>query len=523
MITLNQIREFIIKQDKDLEDLLIKYIMQNNSNIFNNLEDLKKIEKSSIEELINKGKIDESKIKIEEYKSKYSVDVTICSMEGIIYLQKGELNKALSLFNLGLEIEPNNVDVLYNIAYTYTLLNDIENSIYYYNKCLELTNDNSLTEEIKAILQNLNNQIKVEKYTLIYIGIEEDDVIYSCIDYENYNLVKVILNENNKANTNNKSDIYTVYKAKEENLIETIEFIIGKYENCIIISNNINNINNLNKISDLKARCKIIYYTNNNLYTDKSDYLNNSRFIYLEKELCNICDIIITNDISVYIFKKILEERDNVYLFKNNRSNNLNINYILYKHKFISNEEVLKDIESYLETIKDEYTKSLYKIALNLTNIDECINYAQTIYDIYNNEETYKVYLGLLAKSDKYDTIYDLVMNSEFCDDIYKLEIKYLKSNGYYDLINFIVNLYIRLYKNIDNNFTQYKFAHYAFDINVFDKAYSNYMEIFESNDELKDSPLVIRNTSYLMYTNNNRNYEKLYYKYQRLLEDLYQ
>ncbi len=37
MITLNKIREFIINQDKELEALLFEYIMQNNSNIYDNL------------------------------------------------------------------------------------------------------------------------------------------------------------------------------------------------------------------------------------------------------------------------------------------------------------------------------------------------------------------------------------------------------------------------------------------------------------------------------------------------------
>ena len=162
MITLNKIREFIINQDKELEALLFEYIMQNNSNIYDNLEYSKKRAKSKIEKLINEGNIDEAKMNIEEYKNKFDVDVTIYSMEGIIYLQKGDFNKALSLFKLGLEIDSNNVDILYNIAYTYTLLNDIQNSIAYYNKCLELTNDSSLIEEIKSILQNLNNKKKLK-------------------------------------------------------------------------------------------------------------------------------------------------------------------------------------------------------------------------------------------------------------------------------------------------------------------------------------------------------------------------
>ena len=518
MITLNQIREFIIKQDKDLEALLLEYIMQNNGN----LEYLKKRTKSKIENLINEGNIEEAKINIEQYKNKFDIDATICSMEGIIYLQKGDFNKALSLFKLGLEIEPSNIDTLYNIAHTYTLLNDIENSINYYNKCLELTDDKNLIEEIKITLQNLNNQKKSEKQTLIYIDIEDNDIIHNYIDYKDYNLIKVSLNDESEPRIDYDLDKNKIYTTNKTNLAKVIEFIIKKYENCMII---VNDIYFTTDIRHLKDRCKIIYYTNNNLYTDKSDYLNNNIEMYMENEICNICDFILTNDISVYTFKKILEERHNVYLFNNSRSNTLDINYILEQYNSISDKEIINDIEKYSEIIKDEYIKSIYKIVINYSNIDECIKYIKNIYEVYNTEEIYKIYLGLLTRSNNYDTLYDLVMNSEFCDDIYKLEIKYLKSNYYDSLINFIANLSIRLYKNIDNDFNdfkKYKIANYDFELNIFKQAYDNYIDIVESNDKLKESPLVIRNTSYLMYANNNSDYEKFYNKYRELLEDLY-
>ncbi len=522
MITLNKIREFIINQDKELEALLFEYIMQNNSNIYDNLEYSKKRAKSKIEKLINEGNIDEAKTNIEEYKNKFDVDVTIYSMEGIIYLQKGDFNKALSLFKLGLEIDSNNVDILYNIAYTYTLLNDIQNSIAYYNKCLELTNDSSLIEEIKSILQNLNNKKKVEKQTLIYIGIENDDIIHNCINNNNYDLIKILLNEESETSIDydcNRNKIYTTNKNDFE---KVLEFIIRKHENCIIITNNINFTNN---IKNLKDRCKIIYYTNNNLYIDKSDYLNSNIKIYMENEICNICDFIFTNNISVYTFKKILEGRDNIYLFNNSGFNKLDINYILEQNNSISDKEILKDIELYSETINDNYVKSIYKIVINYENIDECIKYIKNIYELYNTEEIYKIYLFLLNKSNNYEDIYKLVMNSEFCDDIYKLEIKYLKSNNYYSLINFIVNLSIKVYKNIDNyfnDFTEYKIANYRYELNMFKQAYDNYIEIMESNNELKTSPLVIRNISYLMYANENKDYEKFYNNYKELIKDLY-
>ena len=301
-----------------------------------------------------------------------------------------------------------------------------------------------------------------------------------------------------------------------------MEFIIRKHENCIIITNNINFTNN---IKNLKDRCKIIYYTNNNLYIDKSDYLNNNIKMYMENEICNICDFICTNNISVYTFKKILEGRDNIYLFNNSGFNTLDINYILEQNNSISDKEILKDIELYSETINDNYVKSIYKIVINYENIDECIKYIKNIYELYNTEEIYKIYLFLLNKSNNYEDIYELVMNSEFCDDIYKLEIKYLKSNNYYSLINFIVNLSIRVYKNIDNyfnDFTEYKRANYRYELNMFKQAYDNYIEIMESNNELKTSPLVIRNISYLMYVNKNKDYEKFYNNYKELIKDLY-
>ena len=105
MITLNQIKELLIKQENEIDNALLEYFTQNNK-AYDYVNYIKKRDKSIIEKLINEGRIEEAEFNINEYKNRFNIDTTIYSMEGIINLQKGDLQKSLSLFELGLQIFP---------------------------------------------------------------------------------------------------------------------------------------------------------------------------------------------------------------------------------------------------------------------------------------------------------------------------------------------------------------------------------------------------------------------------------
>lgn len=70
-----------------------------------------------IEDAINEGKIDLAKHLIAEYEDIVGLDAPLCSFKGILFLIDGKLGEARNAFLLGLQLEPENEDLLYNLEY----------------------------------------------------------------------------------------------------------------------------------------------------------------------------------------------------------------------------------------------------------------------------------------------------------------------------------------------------------------------------------------------------------------------
>ena len=78
---------------------------------------LKNSVREAIKEAINKGELDTAVYFINEYEDIVGVDAPLCAFKGIMFMIDGDLEEARNAFLLGLELEPENEDLLYNLSY----------------------------------------------------------------------------------------------------------------------------------------------------------------------------------------------------------------------------------------------------------------------------------------------------------------------------------------------------------------------------------------------------------------------
>lgn len=514
MITLDNIRELVRKQDKELEDLIKKYFLQSQDiNTMTDKKTEKEIEKD-INELLEKGQIEEAKKIVENYRTNNRDSAITYSMEGIIYTAEGDFERAYNSFNKGLEIDNLNVDLLFNIAYVSLLLGRLDECKINCDKCLLYSRDEDLNNQVYSILDTLNQRNNENLYTFITIS-QENDEIYKLIQEKKHRIINIVENKDEEREYENNG--VTIYEVN--NVENTIESLTRNTRNCVLLMDNPIQSKFIKYIND---DTKIVYYTNNNLYTDKKNYLNNNIDILNEKIICDASELILTNNISVYIFKSIIEKRNNILLISSESENSIDTFRIMKNNTTKLEDENIKVINKWVEKTESDYIKLMLKLAIEKNNINNCICLAKEIYETYKTEESYKIYISLLVENKEYSKLLTSMIDSLYCEEVYKLEITYLYNLQKYDLIDFIVYLSLKLYKNIDSlksNHIDYIIGNYTFDINNFKEAYNRYILVLQKGDYLSNSPLINRNMSYLLYANKNTDYEKFYSIYINLLK----
>lgn len=369
------------------------------------------------------------------------------------------------------------------------------------------------------IVNEFVDDLQPECFTIITLGIDKDDNILKQLKSSNHNIINIIENEEFIYENKYVENGITLCEVNPKKVNDIVEYLLRRNENCIILSSD---INKLDSISKLEADFKVVYYNDKNYHIDRTGFLNNID-IYIEKEVCNKSDIIITENIDIYNYKKIIEKRDNIYLLNENNKE-FNIEYIIKNLGNIDNCDVKNSLKEYARTIEDEYEKSKYVIASECDNIKNCIELSRYIYEKYNTQEIYIMYISLLNQIEDYTNLIATAINSQYCEDVYKCELLYLHSLNEYDLINFIINIIIKNYKETDSiseENSSYKLALYNFELNIFKTALDKYIEVINTNDSLSKSALVNRNIGYLMYANGNKDYEKYYEYYEEFIYDL--
>lgn len=519
MVTLTQIRELVLKQEKELEQLILKYNEQysNKEILLENNVDVEQI-KLEIQNSINLGNIETAKILLQDNYELLKNDVTFYSLNGIVALTENDLEYALDNFLKGLELDENNVDILYNMGYLNELLKNNEEAIYFYDKCLQITDDKSFIEELKDKINNL--ELKEAQVTLLALDFDKDDSLLESIDKKKINFINLVINEESEFENKYYENDITICEVPASKYKEMLDYFIRRNPNCLVIYRDFD----VKKVlEEFKDKVSIIYYPSKNYYIDKTDYINHSITMNTEKENCDFCHMIITQDINTYNYKILIEKRKNVYLVDSNINDYLSLDNVLINISYINENVVNSYIKEYSKKIKDEYLKAMYVIASEKNNLNNCLEISKYIYEKYNTEESYHLTMNLLKDLKDYTNLVSFMINSGHCDEIYKSEIIYLNAISKFDLIDFVIDIIIKNYRAIDlssdKDFIDYKLALYLFELNLFEKSYEKYLKVYEE-DEICNCPLVNRNLSYLMYADGNDNYEKHYKLYKELIEE---
>ncbi|CEQ23809.1 type 11 methyltransferase [[Clostridium] sordellii] len=439
--------------------------------------------KQIIEEIklfIEQDNIDAAKEYLEKYESDYeNFKIEIYSIKSIIYIKENKFNYAEEFINKGLAIDPTNIDLLYNLAYLKFLQSDIEASYRCYLDCYINCRDKDLKQEVINILEQLQFSIDKNKLGFITIWIE------------NYN-------DNIRFLKNNKFRIYKMnledfYQLMKENFMQNI-FCYIVFDEFVHIS----------ELKALNIYGKLVYNCRKNLYLDKTDYLNETSNIYNEMVCCSESDIIITDDIYIYITKKLLEDNGKIYFIKDINLNNYNEMLIelflsIYKSQPY---KVYNICDEFLENQHYEYLKSIYRIVENKEKTEKDIEYIKQIYKKNNNNEfIFIIYINLLLKLEKVDECIELIAESNYVKNIFISELKYLKKIGNKELIKFMINLSLNNYSNIvDNIYTNdyYKLSNLYYTLGYLDESFENYKKVLIYQNELRDSIIVNQNLKFL-------------------------
>lgn len=438
--------------------------------------------KQIIEEIklfIEQDNIDAAKEYLEKYESDYeNFKIEIYSIKSIIYIKENKFNYAEEFINKGLAIDPTNIDLLYNLAYLKFLQSDIEASYRCYLDCYINCRDKDLKQEVINILEQLQFSIDKNKLGFITIWIE------------NYN-------DNTRFLKNNK---FRIYKMNLENFYQLMKENFMQNIFCYIVFDEFAYINELKA---LNINGKLVYNCRKNLYLDKNDYINETSNIYNEMVCCNETDIIITDDIKIYITKKLVEDNEKIYFIKN--TNLIDYNEILTElFLSISNSQPYKNYDIYDELLNNqdyESLKIIHSIVENKEKTEKDIECIKQIYKNNNDGFIFIIYINLLLKLEKVDECIELITESNYIKNIFISELKYLKKIGNKELIKFMINLSLNNYSNIvDNIYTNdyYKLSNLYYTLGYLDESFENYKKVLIYQNELRDSIIVNQNLKFL-------------------------
>ncbi|CEP97136.1 tetratricopeptide repeat protein [Paraclostridium sordellii] len=438
--------------------------------------------KQIIEEIklfIEQDNIDAAKDYLEKYESDCeNFKMEVYSIKSIIYIKENQLNQAEYFIQKGLEIDPINIDLIYNLAYLKFLQGNIEVAYRYYLDCYINCKDKDLKKEIISILEQLQFSIDKNKLGFIAIWIERSS--------EN------IINIRKEKSSIYKMNLDVFYELMKENFIQNI-FLYIIFDEFVYIS----------ELKALNIYGKLVYNCRKNLYLDKIYYLNKTSNIYNEMVCCNESDIIITNDIKIYITKKFLENNEKIYFIKETNFVNYNemlINLLLFIYD--SKNNLFEDVyDKYFYESDCGHIKTLYNIIKKQEKTEVDIECIKEIYKKNNDELIFIIYITLLLKFEKTNECIEIIEKSHYVKDIFVDELKFLNNLGNQELIKFMINLSLNNYSAIVNDIylnDYYKLANLYYSLGYVDEAFENYKKILIYQDKLSNSIMVNKNLKFL-------------------------
>ena len=86
-----------------------------------------------------------------------STNIKALTRLGQFSIQSGQYDKAEERFRTIEKLEPNNMDALYYMGHLSARKGEKETALSYFNKCLELTDDEEFSKELKQYINDLKN------------------------------------------------------------------------------------------------------------------------------------------------------------------------------------------------------------------------------------------------------------------------------------------------------------------------------------------------------------------------------
>ncbi|GEM_PF-86019 len=119
--------------------------------------------KKNIYVLIENNRLKEAKELVNQYENIISNDIEVYSIKGVIAIMEGNAEEAECILTKGIEIQPFNFDILYNLAYLYETNKKYITAYRYYTKALKII-DGEIKESISNKLAELEKIKKVKEY-----------------------------------------------------------------------------------------------------------------------------------------------------------------------------------------------------------------------------------------------------------------------------------------------------------------------------------------------------------------------
>ncbi|KAB3539669.1 glycosyltransferase [Alkaliphilus pronyensis] len=138
-------------------EFLLKEIEEEKTNPYNQLKKEAEGVKERIKLLLEEGNIEAAYHVIGEYEKIVNNDADIFSFKIIMDLMSNNLEAAQQHLNMGLSLDENNCDLLYNGGYIMALSKNYEKAVEYYSRALTLTDDEELKKEIELAIQDIKS------------------------------------------------------------------------------------------------------------------------------------------------------------------------------------------------------------------------------------------------------------------------------------------------------------------------------------------------------------------------------
>lgn len=194
--------------------------------------------KDNIINMINNKRIEEAKVLIDEYAAKVQGDPEVYSIKANINFIENNIDEAEKILSEGLKSNPNNLDIMYKLAYLYenTKFKCLPLALNYYKRCSDIATEEGLKEKIKISIDTIEEELSIrneEKKPLVSIVVLAHnqlkysrlciESIYKYTSHINFELITV----NNASSDGTENYFNSLPNSKKIKIIKAIGAVEG--------------------------------------------------------------------------------------------------------------------------------------------------------------------------------------------------------------------------------------------------------------------------------------------------------